>query len=460
MMLPQPDKETLNLSTDVSRADVVFMIDVTASMGPCATNIAANIGTTILSGVRAKVKDVAFGLMTFQDFTDTFVVKYDYAIQTVRTADSVDPLKTNSIAYALAHVTSGNGNDIPEAGYEALYSLVGDPAAPLSGGGSGYTGWSSNTNPSAPGGVLAGEELGSLYSGKWRPGSVPIVVGVSDALFHDKPGVAASGNDGYCDYGSGCGGDCSAGACANVPSRQSAIDRVNAIGGHYVGLAINGIPKANFTDMAKQTAAIVKPSDFPPGRCTAGQCCTGDNNAAEAPQGGTDCPLSYTVTRSGSNCPVTQSIVDGISALASALKFDVHVVASDVDAGTVDTFIDKLVPNVSGVGGASMCVVIPTAQLVDNFVGPKALPNPTPGQPADGVKDTFIGLSGAQQICFDVVAKENISIMNTDQPQIFRAQLQVIGETHTNSMTNSFKLGTPREVFFLVPPVIVNGPIN
>ena len=64
------------------------------------------------------------------------------------------------------------------------------------------------------------------------------------------------------------------------------------------------------------------------------------------------------------------------------------------------------------------------------------------------------------QICFDVVAKENIAIMNTTQPQFFRAQLQVIGQTKTANMTNNFNLGTPRDVFFLVPPVIINGPIN
>jgi hypothetical protein len=455
MMPPLPNQETLNLTTDVSRADVVFMIDVTASMGACATDIAANIGTTILTGVRMAVKDVAFGLETFQDFKDTFVVKYDYRIQSVRTPASVDPMNMTSIAYALAHVTSGDGNDIPEAGYEALYSLVGDPAAPLSGGGSnGYTAWSSNIVPAAPAAPLPMEEEGTLYTGKWRSGAVPIVVGVSDALWHDKPGVASSGNDGYCDYGSSCGTDCTATDCAGVPSRQDALNRLNSIGGHFVGLAINGTPKANMIEMAQKTNAIVHPSDFPAGRCTAGQCCTGNNNSPEAPLGGTDCPLAYTVTRSGSSCPVSQSIVDGISALAKSLKFDVHVQANDVDPMTVDNFIDKLLPNISGMGPAAMCVVVPASQLVDNFIGPHA----NPGQ--DGVMDTFLGLSGAVQICFDVIPKQNTTVMNTSQPQIFRAQLQVIGQTKTNNMTNSFNLGTPRDVFFLVPPVIINGPIN
>ena len=45
--------------------------------------------------------------------------------------------------------------------------------------------------------------------------------------------------------------------------------------------------------------------------------------------------------------------------------------------------------------------------------------------------------------------------MNTDQPQIFHALLQVKGVAGGNTVN----LGMPRDVFFLVPPKIKNGPI-
>ena len=45
MVPPAPGQETLNLTTNVSRADVVFMLDSTGSMGPCAGDIANNIST-------------------------------------------------------------------------------------------------------------------------------------------------------------------------------------------------------------------------------------------------------------------------------------------------------------------------------------------------------------------------------------------------------------------------------
>ena len=55
---------------------------------------------------------------------------------------------------------------------------------------------------------------------------------------------------------------------------------------------------------------------------------------------------------------VSTSVVDGIAALANGLKFDIHVQASDIDPATVDNFIDKLVPNLTGMGGASMCITL------------------------------------------------------------------------------------------------------
>jgi hypothetical protein len=456
MMPPVPDHETLNLTTNVSKADVVFMLDSTASMGACTNNVAVNIKNNIVPGVKMKVPDVAYGLIEFKDFTDTFVVQYDYKIQTVRTAPALDDTNVNSIAYQLKNIMSGGGNDTPEAGWEALYSLVADPmVAPLTGGG---TPWTSAIMAKYPPSVLAGEEQGNVAQAGFRPGSVPIIVGATDIRFHDKPGAAVidPNEDGKNDYGPGT--DCASG-CNGVPSRQDALARVNAIGGHVIGLAINNgsEPKDMWKAAAQATGAVVKPSDFPAGTCTAGQCCTGPAGGPEAPVGGTDCPLSYSIVANGTDqCPVSNAIVSGIVALAQGLQFDVHVQANDVDPMTVDNFIDKLVPNVSGMGPAAMCIVVPMSQLVDNFFGPHAKAPP----PLDGVPDTFKGLSGGVQICFDVIPKTNNMVMNTSVPQFFRAQLQVIGQTKTNNMTNSFNLGTPRDVFFLVPPVIINGPIN
>jgi hypothetical protein len=119
-----------------------------------------------------------------------------------------------------------------------------------------------------------------------------------------------------------------------------------------------------------------------------------------------------------------------------------------VDPNTVDNFIDKVVPNLTGMGTASVCIKMAT--LKDNFTGPHA----TPG--VDGIKETFLQINGSQQICFDVIPKMNTAVPNLATPQFLRAQLQVKGVGPNGTTVN---LGNTRDVFFLIPPVIMNGPI-
>ncbi len=449
MMPPVPQQETLNLTTNVSQADIIFDLDTTGSMGSSLTNLASGL-SSIVPQIQTKVSNVAFGVLEFKDFGDTYVVKYDWRIQSVNTTPGLTGVHT-----ALSALTAGGGGDGPEAGWEALYAIAGGPAFNVDGYNSVLPPWTGI--PSSP--ALAGETQGTIGGAGFRAGSVPIVIAVSDAEWHDAAGVATNGEDGLNDYSSPTG----------TPSREQAITQINAIGAHVVWLAALGTaqtnnPKARAIALAQATGAVVTPADFGPvgtrpATCAITDCCTGWNNSTDTLVGEAslagDCPLGFSVD-DNTGAGVSGSVVSGIVALANGLHFDVHVQANDVDPMTVDNFIDKLVPNVSGMGTAAMCIVVPMSQLVDNFIGPHALP----GAGMDGILDTFLGLSGGVQICFDVVAKENMSVMPSDQPQFFRAQLQVIGQTKTATTTNSFNLGTPRDVFFLVPPNIVNGPIG
>src|SRR5439155_19094533 len=196
---------------------------------------------------------------------------------------------------------------------------------------------------------------------------------------------------------------------------------------------------------ATATGAVVSPADFGPvgtrpAGCALTQCCTGQSGAGESPNGSGLCPLSFTFDDATGN-GVNGAVVSGIVALANGLKFDIHVQAVDVDPMTIDNFMLELVPNLSGMGPAAVCITVPPQPLQDNFTGPKA----TPG--ADTVLDTFPGISGGKQICFDVVPKMNTTVMESDKPQFFRAQLQVKGVSGGTTVN----LGTPRDVFFLVP---------
>jgi hypothetical protein len=160
-------------------------------------------------------------------------------------------------------------------------------------------------------------------------------------------------------------------------------------------------------------------------------------------------PAAFTVD--GNNGKgVAEAVAAGIGALTAALRYDLHAEAHDLELGAVDNFLLRLEPNLTGMGAASMCVTSPPAPLQDKYIGPHAIPG------SDGHDDTFPGLRGGNQVCFDILPKMNMTVMPTDKPQVFRAEVQAKGVSGS-SIVN---LGAPRRIVFLVPPTIVNTPIE
>jgi hypothetical protein len=447
-LAPSPTTETLNLSTDVSQADVIFSIDTTASMNGAINNLRTSLAG-LAAKVQTKIKSVAMGVLDFRDFTspDPYVVQYDYRITTVSTAAGL-----TGVQNALNALVTGDGVDLPEAGWEALYTIAGGPAKAVTP--SGTAAYNSvvnlgTINPTTP---PVGETQGTLGGAGFRAGAVPIVVTVSDAAWHDAPGsqVAGDAESGLYPFGIAENG---------APSRRQAITQLQSLNAHVIGIAGLGGPismadaKTRMLATAKETGAVVKPADFGPvgtrpAGCAITQCCTALAGAGEAAQADGSCPLAFQYDDNNGN-GVSDAVVSGIVALANGLKFDIHVEAKDVDPSTIDNFMLKLLPNLSGAGPAAMCITMTPSPLQDNFTGPKAAAG------GDGVLDTFPGIGGGQQICFDVIPKMNTTVMNTNMPQMFRAQLQVKGIAGGATVN----LGTPRDVFFLVPPKIKNGPI-
>lgn len=467
---PTPAREVLSLSNDVHQADVVFAMDTTGSMQPSIDNLKANLAQVVAKAV-GTIPDTAIGVYEFRDYgypLDTAASDPAF-LPTLRYAQRLQTVTAGGLAQvqaALGSLVALSGGDGPEAGWSALYTLANGASRIVTV--QPTVTYDLHTTPSLlP--LTVGETGGTIGGAGFRSGSVPIVVTVSDAEWHDAPGSATAGDpeSGIASYPSAetmpfLGTPTNCDPCSNAPSRREAITALNALGAKVIGLAAMGEdtfgdPKTRAIRVAQETGAVVAPSDFGPTGtrapgCAIGLCCTGLDGAGatigEAPIGGV-CPLAFSVS-GASGGGVADSIVSGIAALASGLKFDVHVEARDVDAQTVDRFMDRLEPNLSGVGAASMCVTMPPVALKDNFTGPKAAAG------ADGVLDTFPGLPGGQRVCFDVVAKTNVSVPGQSQPQIFRAQLQVRGLLGT-SVVN---LGVPRDVFFLVPPQFQNVPIQ
>jgi hypothetical protein len=134
---------------------------------------------------------------------------------------------------------------------------------------------------------------------------------------------------------------------------------------------------------------------------------------------------------------VDTGIVDAISTLARSTPLDISARGVDVDHGDgVDAtiFIERIVPNTTG---GVTDPTDPTLVCVGGL--------PTEDTDADGFPDTFPDVTPGTPVCFDIIAKMNDTVMPTDAPQIFQAQIEVVGDGVTVLDT--------RDVYFLVPPI-------
>ncbi|MEQ8719872.1 MAG: hypothetical protein RID81_01275 [Sandaracinaceae bacterium] len=137
----------------------------------------------------------------------------------------------------------------------------------------------------------------------------------------------------------------------------------------------------------------------------------------------TGAPLVFDGTGAG----VVPVVTSAINEIVEGVPLRVTIEASDEagDAGDALQFIDYLEVNTSG--GA--CSAVSPVQDTDGDGRPDAFPSLLPGTP----------------VCWDVVPRDNTTVMPTPEPQVFRARLTVSGD------------GSPldaRTVYFLVPPEI------
>ncbi|MFK8002179.1 MAG: VWA domain-containing protein [Polyangiales bacterium] len=222
----------------------------------------------------------------------------------------------------------------------------------------------------------------------FRDGAVPILVIIMDNFFHNGPGNSFPYN--YVDT-------------AGTPiSYARTVTALNAGNARAVGVAVTGT-----TALAHlQTLAT-------------------DTNTVDA--GGM--PLVSQASSSG----VSAGVVTQIQTLANSVAFDISTVFEDDGADAVDTFaafVDRVEANEMGDAGRGC--------------------DPRMGEDTDGdtFPDVFRDVSG-ERVCFDIVVKSNVTVEPTTEPQVFNANVRVLGDAFTELDS--------RQVFFLVPP-IVEGP--
>jgi hypothetical protein len=391
MMPPMPMRDTLVFSTDLRVADVYFVVDTTGSMGGAITNVRTSLstpGTGIIDQVRGEIADVWFGVGGFDDYQ---VAPYGYASSGDRAYYHIQDL-TSDIPTAQAAVNTlatHYGGDGAESLIPALWSVATGMGLP------GMSGWPTDRAAGAGGFAPCPAAMSTGWP-CFRTGAVPIIVAITDIYTHNGPPLTPGGADSQPYTVAG----------ADVaPRYMPTIDALNAINAKVIGVAVNGTSaQADLNAIAIATGAV----------------------------DGAGMPL-VSVASAGN---VSTAIVTQIRTLANDTPLDISVVFDDDPADAVDTwaaFVDHLEANETG----------DPVRGCDARMGEDT--------DADGYPDTFRSVTPGNPVCFDIIVKQNDTVMPTRDPQLFRATLRVLGDGFTEL--------DRRDVFFLVPPeVVVGGP--
>jgi hypothetical protein len=388
----------LDFTTNVKQADVFVSMDTTGSFGEEIDAVQQAFATTIIPGITAIIPDVAFGVGAFEDMP-----LQPFGLPGDKPYELLQPITTDSmlIAAGIAALGPANGGlDTPEAGYESLYQWASGVGIPEL----GY-------QPFAPENRIGGVGF--------RKDSLPIIIQITDADSH----VAA-------DYQ------------GQVPSAHTAnqtVAALNAIGARVIGVdslehansveCLNMLPgcmdpRPYLEDMAVATRATIPPD------VNSGMCLMGVNNAPLAPvmvNNQPACPVVFDVQPDGTG--LGSLIVDAVAQLATLGVLDISTRTIGQDMGLLGE------------------VITPGFDTSDFIIAVTPVAPPPTGATIAG--DVFVGVTPGSTVTFKVDGFNDFQ-PSTDVPQLFQANIEVLGDLVT--------LLDVRNVFIIVPPEIPDVP--
>ncbi|MDC0679931.1 VWA domain-containing protein [Sorangium atrum] len=422
---PDPAQDTLDFSTNISQADVVFAMDTTATMGGQINNLKGAL-QEMINQLAEEIPNIGIGVTQYKDFPinsyggpNDQPFYLEHRVMSVRT-----PAGRESVQDAVDDLKAEAGGDIPESGWEALYQIA--TGAGTNEGGAHVPMFNPLNAP--PGMIPAGEAVGTIGGVGFRFGSLPIVVMITDTPSHN--GTFVQNN-----YST---------AKVVSPTYSQALRAVTGVGGRVIGMVAassaqaQADAEADLTAGAVATGSVVPPAAWGPEgvrppRCAVGQCCIGENGSGVTMENG-KCPLVFRVASSGAG--LNLAVVQAIKVLTTYVTLDISAAAVADETDAVDAasaFIDKIIANNDA---PEPCTA--GLRVIDKNV--------------DGVADTYTNVFPGPTVCFDVIPKTNVSVPPTTEPQVFTANIVVTGDGVTTLST--------RKVFFLVPPEIPVPPID
>lgn len=298
-------ERTLRFGTNISVADVYFLIDTTGSMGGPIANVQSSLSTSIAPEIQARIPNVQMGVGHFEDFPfgnldpfdpfgggEFFGGPGDVAYENVQ--DITDSLTAVQSALNTG-LTLGDGADGPESHVEALYQTATGEGGSWSFSGGGTHSIARRTCPSIP------DEAGTRRGYPcFRPGALPIIVLVTDVTWHNGPS----------------GGSAYTGISPAPHTFDQAATALSAIGARFIGVAVNGGGRAEAEEMARRTGTV----------------------------DASGMPLVY----DASGGTVSGSIIEGIGTITGGVKQDVGTrtenVAGNPDEFDATRFIKRIFP--------------------------------------------------------------------------------------------------------------------
>jgi len=303
-------ERTLRFDTNLQLADVYFLIDTTGSMQSAIDNVTSSL-TTISTQISARIPNVQLGVGHYEDFPfeapggggilgsgsygDLGNVVYEHMQDITASVPEVQA--------ALGRLSASGGADGPESSVEALFQTATGRGGSWTAGGRSHT-VDRNPCPAVP------DEIGRRRGMPcFRPDSLPIVVLVTDAAFHNGPG----GSEAY------------EGITPPPASFEQAVIELNNIGSRFIGVAVGSGPQSEEEQVARMTGTV----------------------------DGSGSPLVYPA----SGGTVSDAIVMGIETLAGRTPQDVGTTTENVDgnpdAFDATAFIKAIVPVEGYNGGVS-----------------------------------------------------------------------------------------------------------
>jgi hypothetical protein len=382
---PNPKSDVLKFSTNIKQADVAFVMDTTGSMSSAIDNLKTALSGTLMAQLQAAIPNVGLAVVDFKDFGsgDPWAVNVRQGV-------------TTNLALAKSAVgamSASGGGDTPEAAAAAMqYSLLGQAMA---------------GSPSVP--AHSNSTPGTFGGADFRAGSIPVIVNITDADWHDPSGGAT------------------------MATLQAAFASTKA---KFVNIAEAGIfsfgagPETQANTLSDATGSHVPASAFGTvSGCAAGQCCTGNSGAGRAATGpGGTCRLNF-LSSGGSG--VSGGIVKAIEAIAVGSTFDVTAKASNDPKNPKGVDATKFIKALRAMDEGNAANGCPAAPASDTN--------------GDGIKDTFIGMKAGTPVCFEVIPAKNNFVEPDIDPQFFNAFVDVV------AVQGNLQLDK-RSVLFLVPP--------